>query len=104
LRSLLLGFGDAVGVSILRRVVDLMKKHVDETGKPPNVVHVSTLDEQDILSTLDELPSDLKSKIVVDGVRKALPRLYGMRVVWDAAETGVSYEAAPKSKTLGDDL
>jgi hypothetical protein len=85
-------------MSIFQSFLALVKDLPTGDAKPANVLHVSPQDEHQILAAFDELPDPLKAKIMVDGVRAALPRIFGLRVVWDADKTRVEPE---KSTTVG---
>jgi hypothetical protein len=68
-------------------LVDLEKAYLEKHGKAPNVIRIARGAEHDL-----ELPSDLRSRAMVDGVRNVLSRIHGMRVQWDADRTEVDYE------------
>jgi hypothetical protein len=70
---------------ILNDIIDAQIAFIKaNNGKEPQTVHV-TRDQECELGKLrrDDIGS-LAQEVVLKGVRKVFPTLYGMKVVWDA--------------------
>jgi hypothetical protein len=79
---------------IFKTFIELMKSYLDSHKREANVLHVTPQDEHAILSALGELPEGLQARVMTEGVRGAFPKIFGLRTVWDAAQTKVEVETS----------
>ncbi len=79
---------------IFRNFIELMKTYLEANQKAANAIHITLKDENEILSSLHELPDAVRAKVMIEGIRAAFPRIFGLRTIWDAEQTKVDHETA----------
>ena len=75
------------------RVTERIKAAVEDArrhGEHPSKVHLTVDDGRKLQFELIEEGGRLGQKIMRDGVRKAVPKIDGVEVVWRSPEFGIS--------------
>lgn len=75
---------------MLKEIKLLRREFMEAHGREPDRVHLTRTNEID-LCTLEasQVGDDIASILTTHGPRAAFPKLMGMTIVWDAAETRV---------------
>jgi hypothetical protein len=67
-----------------QKIVKHLKRFQDKHGKPPQKIYLTLDDESDVWEMLSGVDGNLKGKAFVEGIRKTVPKILGLQVVYDA--------------------
>ena len=73
-----------MSADIRKRIIQAWNQFEDEHDKQPSKLHLTVRDEWDVLKILPKVSEELAQKALIEGVRKAVPKIFGIPVVYRA--------------------
>lgn len=75
---------------ILKKIQHEMKEYLRKHGKAPSAIRLTREDEWAFLDLDATQVGDTIMKTITEGGPRALTRIYGLTIEWDAKDFGVS--------------